>query len=98
MPQEVLEEMGEKAAAQSNTVEDHQIFKDYFFANAVNCPIDSQGRMVLSEELIRFAGIEKEAVLAGSGQKFDIWNPAAWEAQRQKVTPTYTTILKSLGL
>ena len=50
---------------------------DHFFASAVNCPVDSQGRMVLSDELCRFAGIEKEkeVVLAGSGAKFDIWNP-----------------------
>jgi DNA-binding transcriptional regulator/RsmH inhibitor MraZ len=54
--------------------------------------------MVLSEELCRFAGLEKEAVLAGSGAKFDIWHPAAWEQRRQAAAPTYTTILKSLGL
>jgi MraZ protein len=98
MPQEVLEEMGEKAGSQATTVEDHQAFKDQFFASAVNCPVDSQGRMVLSEDLCRFAGIEKEAVLAGSGAKFDIWNPTAWQQRQQAVSATYTTILKSLGL
>src|ERR1700678_4782311 len=77
MTLEVLHDMGEKAGSQATTVEDHQAFKDQFFASALNCPVDSQGRMVLPEELCKFAGIEKEAVLTGSGQKFDIWNPIA---------------------
>jgi MraZ protein len=100
MPQEVLEEMGEKAGSQATTVEDHQAFKDQFFASAVNSAIDSQGRMVLSEDFCRFAGLvkDKEVVLAGSGKKFDIWTPEAWEARREAVKPTYTTILKGLGL
>jgi MraZ protein len=98
MPQEVLEAMGEKAAAQAPTVEAHQAFMDQFFASALICPVDSQGRMVLADELCRFARIDKEVVLAGSGMKFDIWNPEAWEQQRKITSPTYETILKSLGL
>jgi len=98
MPQEVLEAMGEKAAAQASTVEDHQVFKDQFFASAAICPVDSQGRTVLTDELAHFAGIEKELVLAGSGSKFDIWNPDAWHRHQQVVAPKYATILKSLGL
>jgi MraZ protein len=98
MTLEVLHDMGEKAGSQATTVEDHQAFKDQFFASALNCPVDSQGRMVLPEELCKFAGIEKEAVLTGSGQKFDIWNPSAWQQRQAAVAATYTTILKGLGL
>lgn len=98
LPLEVFHDMGEKAGSQATTVEDHQTFKDQFFASAVNCPVDSQGRMVLSEELCRFASIEKEAVLTGSGTKFDIWNPTGWQQRQQAAAPTYTTILKGLGL
>ena len=98
MPQEVLQAMGDKAASQALTLEAHQAFKDHFFANAVICPVDSQGRMVLSDDLCRFAGIEKEVVLAGGDSKFDIWNPGAWRQRKQAVSPAYETILKSLGL
>jgi DNA-binding transcriptional regulator/RsmH inhibitor MraZ len=54
--------------------------------------------MVLSEELCKFAGIEKEAVLSGSGAKFDIWNPAAWQRQQEVTDAAYDTMLKTLGL
>jgi MraZ protein len=100
MPQAVLKETGEKAREQAPNAEAHQAFKDQFFASAVNCPVDSQGRMVLSDDLCRFAGIEKEkeVVLAGSGAKFDIWRPEAWQQRQEADAPTYTTILKNLGL
>jgi division/cell wall cluster transcriptional repressor MraZ len=100
MPLAVLNAMGDNAGSQAASVEAHQAFKDHFFASAVDCPVDSQGRMVLSDDQCRFARIEKEkeVVLAGSGAKFDIWTPEAWQERKEAVTPTYTTILKSLGL
>ena len=100
MPQPVLEAMGEKAASLAPTVEAHQKFMDHFFASAVNCPIDAQGRMVVPDEFCRFARIEKEAelVLAGSGAKFDIWNPDGWRQCQEADTATYRSTLKSLGL
>ena len=98
MPQEFLQATGEKAASLTPSVEAHQAFVDQLFASAVICPVDSQGRMVLPDDLCQFAGIEKEAVLAGSGEKFDIWNPEAWRQQRQAARPNYQTTLKSLGL
>jgi MraZ protein len=100
MPQPVLEAMGQKAASQCPTVEAHQIFMDHFFASAVNSPLDAQGRLVLSDELCRFAGLEKEkeVVLAGSGTKFDIWTPEAWRQRQEADAAIYKSVLKSLGL
>jgi len=100
MPLAVLQEKGETAASQAPTVEAHQIFKDLFFASAVSCPVDSQGRVLLSDELCRFAGIEKEkeVVLAGSGDKFDIWTPEAWQQRLKAAAAIYNTILKGIGL
>jgi MraZ protein len=100
MPQEVLQAIGEKAASLAHTVADHQAFKDQFFASAVICPVDGQGRMVLADDLCRFAGIKvkSEVVLAGSADKFDIWNPETWQRQQQASVQNYEKILGSLGL
>jgi MraZ protein len=100
MPQEVLRAMGEKAAELAHTVADHQAFKDQFFASAVIGQVDGQGRMVLADELCRFAGIKtkSEIVLTGSADKFDIWNPETWKRQKQGSVQNYEKILESLGL
>ena len=45
---------------------------------AKNCEtitMDKAGRICLPEEMARKAGIEKQAVLAGALQWFEIWNP-----------------------
>jgi MraZ protein len=98
MPQEVLEDLGRQAAGQTLSVEAHRAFMDLFFASAVICPVDSQGRMVLPDDLCQFAGIEKEVVLAGGGSKFDIWHPEAWNHHRAGSMPDLQRVLKSLGI
>jgi DNA-binding transcriptional regulator/RsmH inhibitor MraZ len=37
-------------------------------------------------------------VLSGSGAKFDIWNPVAWQRQQETTDAAYETMLKNLGL
>ena len=40
---------------------------------------DSQGRVVLSTELVALAGIEKNAVIIGCGHYAEIWAEAEYE-------------------
>ena len=82
MPQAVLQEMGEKAASLAPTVEAHQTFKDHFFASAVNCPIDSQGRMVAGGRVLPVRGDRKGGgtVLAGERRKIRHLEPRWLEA------------------
>ena len=44
--------------------------------------IDGDGRIILPEELKRHAKLESEVTFVGLGQKFQIWQPAAFEAYR----------------
>ena len=38
-------------------------------------PCDKQGRAMLSEGLLKMAGIQKDVCLVGMGTTFEIWNP-----------------------
>jgi MraZ protein len=42
--------------------------------------LDKSGRICLSEAMAVGAAIEREAVLIGSWDRFEIWNPARYEA------------------
>ena len=42
--------------------------------------IDRAGRICLPEAMARAAGIEDEAILVGLVDRFEIWNPARYEA------------------
>jgi MraZ protein len=48
--------------------------------NSDQATIDKAGRICLPEMMAAGAGIEREAVLIGSWDRFEIWNPARYEA------------------
>jgi MraZ protein len=47
--------------------------------HATEVDMDKSGRILIPPRLREFAGLEKRVVLAGVGNKFEIWNEEAWE-------------------
>ncbi len=43
-------------------------------------PLDKSGRICLPEAMAKAAGIDKEAILVGLLDRFEIWNPERYEA------------------
>ncbi|MEG1930479.1 MAG: division/cell wall cluster transcriptional repressor MraZ [Anaerovorax sp.] len=54
-------------------------FVRYFYASAVECEIDKQGRMTIPQGLKEYAKVEKELVTLGVLNKVEIWSKEAWE-------------------
>jgi len=50
--------------------------------HASECQLDGQGRILLSSPLRKFAGIDKNVVMIGVGEKFEIWDEESWEIRR----------------
>lgn len=48
--------------------------------NSDQVTVDKAGRICLPEGMAKGAGIEREAVLIGSWDRFEIWNPKRYEA------------------
>lgn len=59
-----------------------------FFAVTQAFTFDKQGRIALSEALLRHAGIGKDAVLIGGLSKFNVYSPERWAATEQKSSPS----------
>ena len=62
----------------------------YFSRNSGDLVMDKAGRVVLPENLAKAAGIEREAVLVGMWERFEIWSPerfAQTAAQDDAVAP-----------
>jgi MraZ protein len=47
-------------------------------SQAVDCPIDVQGRILLPPALRDAAGLKREAVVIGVLDRFEIWDPEVW--------------------
>lgn len=62
----------------------------YFSRNSGDLVLDKSGRVMLPENLAKAAGIEKEAILVGMFERFEIWSPErfnATAAQEDAVVP-----------
>ena len=46
-----------------------------FLENSCTLSCDKQGRIMLSEAILKHAGITKDILMVGMGDTFDLWNP-----------------------
>ncbi len=67
-------------------------------SHAHGTPCDKQGRINLTEELLRHAGIDSEAVLVGVLTRFEIWTPSSWTAWKQQAIGNFAESAKQLGI
>jgi MraZ protein len=58
----------------------------YLSANAVDVQIDSQGRILLPKHLLEYAGLTKEAVVIGAGNRAEIWSPQEYAKESESMT------------
>ena len=58
-----------------------QWWKRIFLGNAMDVEVDATGRVLVSPELRKTAGINKAAVLLGMGNYFELWDAATYAAQ-----------------
>jgi len=51
---------------------------------ATEVEIDGHGRILLSRELRDFAGLDRQAILIGQGNKFELWDEERWNGKRDE--------------
>ena len=51
---------------------------------ATELEMDAHGRILLSRELREFAQLDRQAVLIGQGNKFELWDEERWNARRDE--------------
>ncbi|MFZ5450300.1 MAG: division/cell wall cluster transcriptional repressor MraZ [Thermodesulfobacteriota bacterium] len=54
-------------------------FRRYLMSRMEVCPLDKQGRILISPQLRDYAGLTKDLSLAGVGQSFEIWDRQAFD-------------------
>lgn len=84
LPPPQVEVLYAKIAAQKLSDAKAQAFAARFFSQTQSFSFDKAGRIALSADLLKHAGIERDAVLAGALTKFNIYNPARWEQEVAK--------------
>lgn len=52
--------------------------------HATDIEIDGNGRVLLPPVLRTYAQLEKDVVMIGQGNKFEVWNQTLWETKREQ--------------
>lgn len=63
------------------------VFRRLYFAHTEASPLDQAGRLVVPEHLARFAGLEREVVLLGVRDHFELWDAHRWQRYLEKHLP-----------
>ena len=58
---------------------DARSFTRFFFAGAIDCELDKQGRFLISANLREFAEFKKDVVIVGMNSRVEIWSKEKWE-------------------
>jgi MraZ protein len=58
-----------------------QKLKGLLMGYATDLELDSHGRVLIPREHRDFAGLERQSILFGQGNKFELWDEARWNEQ-----------------
>lgn len=73
-------------------------FERIFLSLATESELDNQGRILIPQNLSKYAGIKKVIVIVGMLERIEIWAQERWEKYRKKMVPTYTRVAENLGI
>ena len=58
-------------------------FRRVFIGGSSDCPLDKNGRILVPPSLRQYAKLEKDIVLVGVLDHFEIWARSQWEAENR---------------
>ncbi|MFH1075832.1 MAG: division/cell wall cluster transcriptional repressor MraZ [Pseudomonadota bacterium] len=76
-----LEERILNKAVKSDTI---RRFRRFFIGGAYDCQFDKQGRILIPPPLREYAGIQKDIVLVGVLNHFEIWAKEKWHSEENE--------------
>jgi MraZ protein len=59
-------------------------FLRYLMGSAIDCPIDGQGRILIPQSLRNHARVNRDVVVIGMLNRFEIWAKELWEEEESK--------------
>jgi MraZ protein len=82
-PENEWREIARKLARLPSMNRQNQLIQRLMLGHASEVELDSQGRILVSNELRAFAGLGKRVQLVGQMHKFEIWDEQTWFDSRE---------------
>lgn len=69
----------------------------FILASAYSVKPDEQGRIVIPEELVTFAGLGEEVAFLGVGDRVEIWDKGRWEGKEKVLREEAAKLIDDLA-
>ncbi|OGG39194.1 cell division/cell wall cluster transcriptional repressor MraZ [Candidatus Jorgensenbacteria bacterium GWA1_49_17] len=79
--------------AQANS----RAFVRLMLAGASDVELDAQGRVLIPDYLREYAGLKKQAVIAGLYNRIEVWDAEVWKQYKSKTEAASDEIAEKLG-
>ena len=79
------EQLAEQVSDLPLTDRQARAFRRLLFANASDVSPDKQGRILIPPRLREYAHLDGEVVVVGINTYMELWNPEAWNEEREQV-------------
>jgi MraZ protein len=90
------QELAQKLVALPLTQANSRAFVRLMLAGAMQVSLDSQGRILLPDYLREYAGLNKEAVIAGLFNRVEIWDKQKWQEYKARTEAEADEIAEKL--
>ena len=91
-PRSAWKVIEEKVTALDEFNEEYRQFQRNFMRGMMDVELDSIGRFLLPGSMRRYAGLEKDAVIVGVGNRCEIWDPARYDEYLIKDTAAFSKL------
>lgn len=78
------------------TRKDARAFVRFFYAAAAECELDKQGRVMIPATLRQYAKLEKQCVIVGVSDRFEIWSAEHWQQFETETAANFDDLAENL--
>ena len=89
--------LAEKLSQLPLTDTNSRAFSRLMLAGAMEVEFDSQGRILLPGYLRGYAGLAKNAIVAGLYSRLEIWDEEKWQSYKEKTEKATESITKAMS-
>lgn len=72
-------------------------FNRFMLAGATEVDVDSVGRVLIPDFLKEFAGLKGKVVLAGVGNRVEVWDEHGWNSYKKQIEREADALAEKLG-
>jgi len=87
----------EKISSLPKSKADARAYSRMILGGAMDVELDGQGRVVIPEYLRTYAGLSKQVIVVGMGDRLEMWSEEAWLAYRKQAEDRSVDIAETLS-